>query len=380
VTPYDYFYAVWEPIQYTLSFHNNFEDSDDTTYKQTFKYDEKKELSKIGFSYECYKFSGWATSDTGHVVFFDQQEVSNLTSKNDSVIHLYAKWEKENLQLVVSPDSATCLDPGSIDIQLKGVSMPNYTYSVIGLDTTTHAYTDTVWQETSSWTHLVAGQLVHGLYRVEVVTGSQCEIHKDTAVFLNPVEVKWDNPVETVCGGSPFVIKPSKNDDVRYLWDAPVKKVGASVVPDTANTNDPQEYILCTITNSADSSVTYNIHAILGNCQLGDVPTKIDVSTANYPPFEITISAATDTLCGGTPLEVTATVNNNIYDSVSYTLNWVFNGDTVSSTVEDHSPNVARALTMPDTCRGDFSVEVYYANVTECHVNAVKNFKVRIKD
>ena len=368
VTPYDYFYAVWDPIQYRIRFHKSANDSIDslitgTMEEQIFKYDERKDLSKIGFLYKCHKFLGWALTPGGEVAFTDQQAIRNLTSKSDSIIDLYAKWVEESHDLVLSPDSATCLSPGSIGIRLDGVSMPNYTYRVIGLDTTTMQYNDTVWQMVSSGTHITALHLTHRAYRVEVVTGSECVVSKDTAVFLNPVEITWDNPIETVCSGSPFVIKPSTNDDVRYLWDAPDKKAAAVVSPDTANENNPQEYILCTITNSADSSVTYNIHAILGNCQLGDVPTKIDVSTANYPPFEITLSSATDTLCGGTPLEVTATVNDNISNNNPYKLNWVFNGDTVSSTVADHSQSVARALTMPDTCRGDFSVEVYYADV-----------------
>ncbi len=382
VTPYDYFYAVWEPIKYTVQFDKNTTDPSVTgdMPDQVFKYGEEQELSKIGYVYQCHKFLGWSLTPNGEVAFTDQQAILNLTSKSDSIIDLYAQWREESHDLVVSPDSASCLTPGSIDIQLDGVSMPNYTYRVIGLDTTTMQYNDTVWQMVSSGTHITVHHLTHRAYRVEVVTGSECVVSKDTAVFLNPVEITWDNPIETVCSGSPFVIKPSSNDDVRYLWDAPDKKAAAVVSPDTANENNPQEYILCTITNSADSSVTYNIHAILGNCQLGDVPTKIDVSTANYPPFEITISAATDTLCGGTPLEVTATVNDNIYNNNSYTLNWVFNGETVSSTVTDHSATVTHQLTMPDTCRGDFSVEVYYADVTECHVNAVKKFKVRIAD
>ena len=384
VTPYDYFYAVWEPIKYTVQFDKNTTDPSVTgdMPDQVFKYGEEQELSKIGYVYQCHKFLGWSLTPNGEVVFENQQALSNLTSKNDSLIHLYAQWVEESHNLVVSPDSASCLTPGSIDIRLDGVSMPNYTYRVIGLDTTVTPadYKDTVWQVTSSLTNITARHLSHRAYRVEVVTGSECVVSKDTAVFLNPVEITFDNPIETVCSGSPFVIKPSSNDDVRYLWDAPTMKSGAQVVPDTANENNPQEYLLCTITNSADSSVSYNIHAILGNCQLGDVPTQIDVSTANYPPFEITISAATDTLCGGTPLEVTATVNNNISNNNSYTLNWVFNGETVSSTVTDHSATVTHQLTMPDTCRGDFSVEVYYADVTECHVNAVKKFKVRIAD
>ena len=385
VTPYDYFYAVWEPIQYTIRFHKNTDDLIVTgeMQPQIFKYDEPQDLSKIGFLYKCHKFLGWATSPDGEVVYENQEEILNLTSQDGKIFDLYAKWAEESHDLVVSPDSATCLSPGRIDIQLNGVSMPNYTFSVIELDTTvTPSVTaDTVWQHVSSGTHIVAHHIVHGPYRVEVVTGSQCVVYKDTTVFLNPVEVPYDNTIETVCTGSPFVIKPSSNDDVRYLWDAPTKSPGTVVVPDTANNNDPQEYILCTISNSDGSPVSYTIHAILGNCELGDVPTTIDVSTANYPPFNIALSSAKDTFCAGEQVEVTATVNDNIYNNPSYTLKWVFNGAVYSPTVTNNSPTVTQTLTMPsDTCRGDFSVEVSYANVTECHVNAVKNFKVRIKD
>ena len=384
VTPYDYFYAVWEPIQYTIRFHQNTDDPivTGTMEDQVFKYDERKNLSKIGYLYKCHKFLGWAMSPDGEVVYENQEEILNLTSENGKIFDLYAKWVEESHNLVVSPDSATCLSPGSIGIRLDGVSMPNYTYSVIELDTTDTPYgtADTVWQHVSSGTHIVAHHIVHGLYRVEVVTGSQCVVYKDTAVFLNPVEVPWDNPIETVCSGSPFVIKPSTNDDVRYLWDAPTKSPGAVVIPDTANNNDPQEYILCTISNNDGSPVSYTIHAILGNCELGDVPTTINVSSAELGPFTINLSSLTDTLCSGTSLDVTASVNENIYNKDSYKLNWIFKGDTISSTETGHSPTVIQQLTMPDTCRGDFSVEVYYADVTECHVNAVKNFKVRIKD
>ena len=384
VTPYDYFYAVWEPIQYTIRFHQNTDDPivTGTMEDQVFKYDERKNLSKIGYLYKCHKFLGWAMSPDGEVVYENQEEILNLTSENGKIFDLYAKWVEESHNLVVSPDSATCLSPGSIGIRLDGVSMPNYTYSVIELDTTDTPYgtVDTVWQHVSSGTHIVAHHIVHGPYRVEVVTGSQCVVYKDTAVFLNPVEVPWDNPIETVCSGSPFVIKPSTNDDVRYLWDAPTKSPGAVVIPDTANNNDPQEYILCTISNNDGSPVSYTIHAILGNCELGDVPTTINVSSAELGPFTINLSSLTDTLCSGTSLDVTASVNENIYNKDSYKLNWIFKGDTISSTETGHSPTVIQQLTMPDTCRGDFSVEVYYADVTECHVNAVKNFKVRIKD
>ena len=109
MTPYDYFYAVWEPIQYTIRFHQNTDDPivTGTMEDQVFKYDERKNLSKIGYLYKCHKFLGWAMSPDGEVVYENQEEILNLTSENGKIFDLYAKWVEESHNLVVSPDSAT---------------------------------------------------------------------------------------------------------------------------------------------------------------------------------------------------------------------------------------------------------------------------------
>lgn len=50
-------------------------------------------LNKNQFTKEGYTFIGWSTSIDGDVMFNDESEISNLSSKDKDVITLYAKWE-----------------------------------------------------------------------------------------------------------------------------------------------------------------------------------------------------------------------------------------------------------------------------------------------
>lgn len=86
-----------------------------------------------------------------------------------------------------------------------------------------------------------------------------------------------------------------------------------TLTPDTANLTDPKDCITGTIINTdGEVNVSYDIHFILGYCQLGDVVLNIDVSTASYPEFTITLDPSADTLCGGDTLNIVANVNSGI--------------------------------------------------------------------
>ena len=50
-------------------------------------------LNKNQFTKEGYTFIGWSTSIDGDVMYNDESEISNLSSKDKDVITLYAKWE-----------------------------------------------------------------------------------------------------------------------------------------------------------------------------------------------------------------------------------------------------------------------------------------------
>ena len=60
---------------------------------QTFTYDEpNKPLTANGFSKVGYTFAGWAKSTDGVVVYTNGQLVQNLTTEQNGVVDLYAKW------------------------------------------------------------------------------------------------------------------------------------------------------------------------------------------------------------------------------------------------------------------------------------------------
>ena len=61
--------------------------------KQEFAYNQTSKLNKNQFTKEGYTFIGWSTSIDGDVMFNDESEISNLSSKDKDVITLYAKWE-----------------------------------------------------------------------------------------------------------------------------------------------------------------------------------------------------------------------------------------------------------------------------------------------
>ena len=68
--------------------------------KQEFAYNQTSKLNKNQFRKEGYTFIGWSTSIDGDVMFNDESEISNLSSKDKDVITLYAKWEIIKLNVI----------------------------------------------------------------------------------------------------------------------------------------------------------------------------------------------------------------------------------------------------------------------------------------
>lgn len=96
-------YAVWDPNRYTVVFDAN--NGSGETYSQDFRYDEFAWLEPNWFEDEKYAFAGWATSPTGEVEYWDEEEVWNLTDEPNGVVMLYAVWaEKEVRTLCFSTE------------------------------------------------------------------------------------------------------------------------------------------------------------------------------------------------------------------------------------------------------------------------------------
>ena len=82
--------AQWVPNAYTVRFEAN--GGAGTMAPQQFVYDEESALTTNLFIRETGFFVGWATNETGEVVYADCAIVSNLTATANGEVTLYAVW------------------------------------------------------------------------------------------------------------------------------------------------------------------------------------------------------------------------------------------------------------------------------------------------
>lgn len=82
--------------EYTVMFNKNANDAAGTMYPQQFIYDEEQPLDENQFTRKGYTFIGWAGEEDGNVLYEDKAVVKNLTSAENGVVWLYAKWVKNN--------------------------------------------------------------------------------------------------------------------------------------------------------------------------------------------------------------------------------------------------------------------------------------------
>ncbi len=114
-------YAQWTANTYTVSYNGNGATSGSTT-NSSHTYDVANNLTKneyersytVTYNYNgngtsnttttaTATFNGWATSATGGKVYSDEQSVSNLTSKNNATVELYANWRSASINLPTAP-------------------------------------------------------------------------------------------------------------------------------------------------------------------------------------------------------------------------------------------------------------------------------------
>ena len=97
------FYAVWEPITYTVVFDGNGADASSSMASQNFKYDESKALSQNTFVRTGYTFIGWNTNADGTgTTYADKAVVSNLTYTDGERFTLYAQWQPNTASITVT--------------------------------------------------------------------------------------------------------------------------------------------------------------------------------------------------------------------------------------------------------------------------------------
>lgn len=163
------FYAQWAPISYSVRFNAN--GGSGSMSNQNFTYDVAQNLTTNTFTRTGYDFAGWATSTNGAVAYTNGQSVSKLSSTNDEVVDLYAKWTAHEINLTLNANGgdedgsakvlydATALKDGTLNhATYEGHSLEGYyaeaehTTKVLNNDGTFAAATVSDYITNSKWT------------------------------------------------------------------------------------------------------------------------------------------------------------------------------------------------------------------------------------
>lgn len=91
-------YVDMRPIKYTIIFNSN--GADGTMEPQIFYYDEPQTLTKCTFYIENKMLSYWSADERK---YYDEQQIMNITSKDNDIINLSAVWE--DLKFTIEFDS-----------------------------------------------------------------------------------------------------------------------------------------------------------------------------------------------------------------------------------------------------------------------------------
>lgn len=116
-------YAVWAANAYSVTFHAN--GGEGEMEQQEFLYDEEQYLSRNQFENDQLHFTGWATNESGEVVYRDGQKVKNLTYVEDGNVDLYAVWSELPTETVYVGAKTTIDTRDVFGESLKGYSVQN---------------------------------------------------------------------------------------------------------------------------------------------------------------------------------------------------------------------------------------------------------------
>ncbi len=135
--------AQWTAVTYSLRFNKNDEDATGTMSNESFTYDVAKALTSNAFTKTGYNFAGWAATTDGEVIYENGQSVSNLSSTQDAVIDLYAKWTAATYEVTLDANGGS---GGSISVTMTYNAATHTTIT----NPTRTGYTFHSWNTTAS--------------------------------------------------------------------------------------------------------------------------------------------------------------------------------------------------------------------------------------
>ena len=113
--------AAWTANSYSITYNPN--GGSGTVNATAMTYDAEGLVASNGFTWAGHVFTGWATNESGGVVYAAGQTVSNLTAQSSGVVTLYAVWELDSLpNPVIMPPNGTTFYTDSCEVSITCAS------------------------------------------------------------------------------------------------------------------------------------------------------------------------------------------------------------------------------------------------------------------
>lgn len=128
-------YAQWKPATYTIVFNKNGEnDVEGSMSNMVMNYNQVENLTTNNYSRRYYRFIGWNTEPDGSGTSYSNgQEITNLTTNDETTINLYAQWEE--LMSILLPAQAFASKLRQCNPNMKQIIPYNGTPNLEELDT-----------------------------------------------------------------------------------------------------------------------------------------------------------------------------------------------------------------------------------------------------
>ena len=298
VTSDNTYYAHWTPITFSVSFNGNGSTSGSMT-NQEFTYDDAQSLTANTFEKTGYHFIGWSTTDIGTIAYTNEQSVSNLSSTNEAIVTLYAKWEINVYTITWYDGDNQVLDTDSV----QHGDTPSYTGETTPTKTATAQYTytfDNGWATTLDGAKLVEIPAATEAASYYAVFSSSINTYTITWKNYDDTVLETDNNVAygetpTYNGETPTKASTTANDYSFNGWSPAVSNVtGAQTY--TATFAETLRKYTVEFTLDANETGFGDVTASSGNLSLSlDYGTTIAVSSNVITINEITYTATETT-------------------------------------------------------------------------------------
>jgi uncharacterized repeat protein (TIGR02543 family) len=122
-------YAIWAPIEYTVTFDKNHASATGDMSDQNRTYGAGVALTENAFVRTGYRFLGWNTNSTATTVTVNDEYAGNLSAIDGDTVTLFAIWQRISYTITFNLNGGNALitPPTAYDITTVTITLPTPT-------------------------------------------------------------------------------------------------------------------------------------------------------------------------------------------------------------------------------------------------------------